>query len=100
MHGWLIFLHANTRHRLIEFTRASIVMTNSEHDMSNNDCAKTDGTARYCARFKDAAEGHFRQAQDLWMSSIGIGTYLGQPDEQTDRRTRALSCAQLSLARM
>jgi aryl-alcohol dehydrogenase-like predicted oxidoreductase len=61
-------------------------MTNSEHDMSNNDCAKTDGTARYRARFKDAAEGHFRQAQDLWMSSIGVGTYLGQPDEQTDQR--------------
>ncbi|HEX6186897.1 MAG TPA: aldo/keto reductase [Pyrinomonadaceae bacterium] len=54
--------------------------------MSKNDCAKTDGTARYCARFKDAAAGHFRQAQDLWMSSIGVGTYLGQPDEQTDRR--------------
>jgi aryl-alcohol dehydrogenase-like predicted oxidoreductase len=61
-------------------------MTNSEHDMSKNDCAKMDGTARYRARFKDAAEGHFRQAQDLWMSSIGVGTYLGQPDEQTDRR--------------
>src|SRR5918999_5479774 len=60
-------------------------MTNSEHDMSNNDCAMTDGTARYRARFKNAAEGHFRQAQDLSMSSIGIGTYLGQPDEQTDR---------------
>src|SRR5687767_8782956 len=44
------------------------------------------GTARYRARFKDAAEGHFRQVQDLWMSSIGVGTYLGQPDEQTDQR--------------
>jgi aryl-alcohol dehydrogenase-like predicted oxidoreductase len=54
--------------------------------MSYNDCAKPDGTARYRARFKDAAEGHFRQAQDLWMSSLGVGTYLGQPDEQTDRR--------------
>ena len=54
--------------------------------MSKNDCAKPDGTARYRARFNDAAEGHFRQAQDLWLSSIGIGTYLGQPDEQTDRR--------------
>ncbi|MFY9620977.1 MAG: aldo/keto reductase [Pyrinomonadaceae bacterium] len=43
------------------------------------------GTARYCARFKDAAEGHFRQTHDLWLSSIGVGTYLGRPDEQTDR---------------
>lgn len=60
-------------------------MTNSEHVMSNNDCANTDGTARYRARFKDAAKGHFRHTQDLWLSSIGVGTYLGQPDEQTDR---------------
>jgi aryl-alcohol dehydrogenase-like predicted oxidoreductase len=44
------------------------------------------GTARYRARFKDAAESHFRQAHDLWLSSIGVGTYLGQPDEQTDQR--------------
>lgn len=61
-------------------------MTNSEYDMSNNDCAKTDGTGRYRARFKDAAGGHFRQAEDLWLSSIGVGTYLGPPDEQTDQR--------------
>ena len=54
--------------------------------MNNHDCAMTDGTARYRARFKDAAQGHFRPAQDLWLSSMGIGTYLGQPDEQTDRR--------------
>ena len=71
---------------MIEVTRASIVITNSEHDMTNNNCAMTDGTARYRARFEDAAKGHFRQARDLWMSSIGIGTYLGEPNEQTDRR--------------
>src|SRR5436309_2309587 len=49
--------------------------------------ATLDGTARYRDRFKDvAAEDHFRQAQDVWLSSIGIGTYLGEADEECDRR--------------
>lgn len=47
--------------------------------------ASTAGTARYRERFKDeAAENHFRDEQDLSMSSIGIGTYLGSNDEATD----------------
>ncbi|HYY41639.1 MAG TPA: aldo/keto reductase [Pyrinomonadaceae bacterium] len=48
--------------------------------------ATTDGTARYRARLQaETAENHFRYEQQLWLSSIGIGTYLGQPDEATDR---------------
>lgn len=48
-------------------------------------CATTEGTKRYYERFADrAANGHFRQQQDLVLSSIGIGTYLGDPDEATD----------------
>ncbi len=48
--------------------------------------ATPQGTARYAARFAGrVAEGHFRQAQGLWVSSIGLGTYLGDPDEATDR---------------
>src|SRR5215471_6237403 len=43
------------------------------------------GTARYRARFAGAATDHFRRSDDLWFSSIGIGTYLGKPDEETDR---------------
>src|SRR5262249_35741508 len=31
-------------------------------------------------------QDHFRKSNDLWLSSIGIGTYLGNPDEETDRR--------------
>jgi aryl-alcohol dehydrogenase-like predicted oxidoreductase len=31
-----------------------------------------------------AAEGHFREAQGLVFSSLGIGTYLGNPDPRTD----------------
>ena len=49
-------------------------------------CATQLGTARYRERFKDAAPGHFREAQDLSFSSIGIGTYLGNPDDETDQR--------------
>lgn len=47
--------------------------------------ATKNGTASYAERFLDrAAEGHFREAQGLLLSSLGIGTYLGQPDERTD----------------
>ena len=44
------------------------------------------GTERYRARFKEAAPGHFRKAQNVSFSSLGIGTYLGDPDDETDRR--------------
>ena len=47
--------------------------------------ATAEGTARYAERFKDrAAKNHFRLQQGLTLSSIGIGTYLGNPDEATD----------------
>src|SRR5947207_14534240 len=55
--------------------------------MPINGFATTEGTARYRERFKiEAAEDEFRLAQNLWLSSIGIGTYLGEPDEETDAR--------------
>src|ERR1044072_7911510 len=48
--------------------------------------ATTEGTTAYHERFREtAAEGHFRFEQNLWLSSIGIGTYLGDADEETDR---------------
>ena len=44
-----------------------------------------EGTRRYAERFRGrASEGHFREAQRLLVSSLGIGTYLGQPDAATD----------------
>jgi aryl-alcohol dehydrogenase-like predicted oxidoreductase len=47
--------------------------------------ATKEGTTRYAKRFAGrAAEGHFRETQRLVLSSIGIGTYLGQPDTRTD----------------
>jgi aryl-alcohol dehydrogenase-like predicted oxidoreductase len=49
--------------------------------------ATSAGTSRYCDRFRAvAADGHFRPAQDLFLSSIGVGTYLGSADDETDAR--------------
>ncbi|HXM47781.1 MAG TPA: aldo/keto reductase [Pyrinomonadaceae bacterium] len=49
--------------------------------------ATLDGTARYRERFREvAASDHFRKQQDLWLSSIGVGTYLGDADDETDAR--------------
>src|SRR5437660_9879346 len=47
--------------------------------------ATKEGTTRYAQKFAGrAAESHFREAHRLVLSSLGIGTYLGQPDEKTD----------------
>lgn len=48
--------------------------------------ATTEGTARYRDRFKGrAAADHFREMRGLWLSSIGMGTYLGEPEAGVDR---------------
>lgn len=47
--------------------------------------ATAEGTRRYAARQGRAAAGHFREARDLQLSSLGIGTYLGDPDDRTDK---------------
>jgi aryl-alcohol dehydrogenase-like predicted oxidoreductase len=55
--------------------------------------ATAEGTSRYRERFQATlAGGHFRRALDdgpgsgepLWLSSIGLGTYLGHHDSATD----------------
>ncbi len=43
--------------------------------------ATAEGTHRYAQRFPNAGPDHFRQRYGLWMSSIGLGTYLGAPTE-------------------
>jgi len=50
------------------------------------------GTARYRDRFPSLREaGHFRRAEhvlranELWLSSIGLGTYLGEPSDAADQ---------------
>jgi aryl-alcohol dehydrogenase-like predicted oxidoreductase len=59
--------------------------------MSLKGSATTEGTARYVDRFKGqaaapATETHFRNRYGLWLSSVGIGTYLGDADEDTDQK--------------
>jgi aryl-alcohol dehydrogenase-like predicted oxidoreductase len=50
-------------------------------------CASLEGTTRYRNRMRERTDAnHFRLEQDLWLSSIGIGTYLGDWDEATDER--------------
>jgi aryl-alcohol dehydrogenase-like predicted oxidoreductase len=47
--------------------------------------ATEEGTARFGDAGHDAP-GHFRKASTgLWLSSLGIGTYLGRDDERTDQ---------------
>jgi aryl-alcohol dehydrogenase-like predicted oxidoreductase len=57
--------------------------------------ATLEGTTHYRERFKDhAANNHYRLEQNLWLSSIGLGTYLGNADQQTDQRyTESISRA-------
>jgi aryl-alcohol dehydrogenase-like predicted oxidoreductase len=50
--------------------------------------ATTEGTARLRDRFAARLPGHFRAAHGLWVSSIGIGTYLGEPSNDQDARYR------------
>jgi len=49
--------------------------------------ATREGTHKYAARFAGrAAAGHFRETPSgLFLSSIGIGTYLGEPDTRFDK---------------
>ncbi|MBZ5629999.1 MAG: aldo/keto reductase [Acidobacteriia bacterium] len=54
--------------------------------------ASAEGTARYAGRFPQARDaGHFRRADwvkdvgELSLSSIGLGTYLGETDAAADR---------------
>jgi len=55
----------------------------------------TDAGTRRFAQRSSAAPGHFRQAGDLLLSSIGLGTYLGREDAATDAGYEA--CVALAL---
>src|SRR5687767_8983811 len=55
--------------------------------MSNTGHATIEGTTRYRERLQpETAVNHFRLEQNLWLSSLGVGTYLGKPDAETDAR--------------
>ena len=70
-------------------------------------CATPEGTARYAERLRErTAVEHFRPTvTGLRMSSVGLGTYLGQPDAATDaayedavQRALALGCNMIDTA--
>lgn len=46
--------------------------------------ATSEGTARFRQQYADCRPGHFRQSQNLWVASIGLGTYLGDPTDEVD----------------
>ncbi len=53
--------------------------------MNQQAWATGEGTSSYGQRFAGkVGENHFRHQQGLWMSSIGMGTYLGSHDDSTD----------------
>jgi aryl-alcohol dehydrogenase-like predicted oxidoreductase len=65
--------------------------------------ASHSGTARFRDRFPLLAHAtHFRQSQGVphlsntWISSIGMGTYLGKPDDATDQRYTEAALAALA----
>jgi len=55
--------------------------------MPHQGFATVSGTEAYAARFHDRlAPQHFRSHHGLRVSSIGFGTYLGETNDETDRR--------------
>jgi aryl-alcohol dehydrogenase-like predicted oxidoreductase len=57
-----------------------------EDEMSLAGFATAEGSGRYRRRFENRTPPeHFREFQGLSFSSIGIGTYLGNHDDETDR---------------
>lgn len=53
--------------------------------MSHPGAASAEATASYGGRHTRLAAGHFRIGQSLTFSSIGLGSYLGNEDDSTDR---------------
>jgi aryl-alcohol dehydrogenase-like predicted oxidoreductase len=57
--------------------------------MAYSGFATPGGTASFRDSFAVQSDSdHFREWDDLWLSSIGIGTYLGESDEETDAAYR------------
>lgn len=47
--------------------------------------ATLEGTANFAKRQSNVAKNHFRNFDGLTLSSVGVGTYLGNPDDLTDK---------------
>ncbi len=60
--------------------------------------ATSEGTERYRKRFAgEIPLEHFQHAQGLWISSIGLGTYLGNYDAEADELYRAAAIRAVEL---
>ncbi len=62
--------------------------------------ATPEGTQKFAARFQGkAVPGHYKIKHDLSVSSVGLGTYLGESDESTDQAygEAALKAVELGL---
>lgn len=60
--------------------------------------ATVDGTLRFRERLSGMVDStHFQQADVLWLSSIGLGTYLGDPTDQVSANYQAAIVRALSL---
>jgi aryl-alcohol dehydrogenase-like predicted oxidoreductase len=68
--------------------RLRVAVVKRDSDMLIPGFASEEGTARFRDRFAARLPGHFRATQGLWISSIGIGTYLGEPTSKQDARYR------------
>ena len=55
-------------------------------------CATAEATASFAGRFPDLP-GNFRETLGLAVSSIGLGTYLGESDAATDAAYEEAPCA-------
>ena len=75
-------------HRLLAGSglHRAFALTYAEDAMPLNGHATPAGTGRYRQRQVDLNDQHFRTLQDGVVSSIGFGTYLGDPDDATDQR--------------
>jgi aryl-alcohol dehydrogenase-like predicted oxidoreductase len=62
---------------------------NQQHRTAIAGSATESGTARYRDRFSDIDPAHFRSRLGRWLSTIGVGTYLGGHDRDTDTLYRA-----------
>lgn len=48
--------------------------------------ATIEGTKRYAEHFsEELPKEHFRETKGLFLSSVGLGSYLGEPDDATDK---------------
>ena len=60
--------------------------------------ATQEGTTKYAEKFRGhAADGHFRLVRELVLSSLGIGTYLGQASDSMDAGYAAAVVAAVEL---